>query len=590
MVAIVIQSRWRFVGFAIIGWLPAIGASGSRNADSSRPIRTQDEFLVQGLEEVEPAYRDFNGTMYAGLLPIDVLADEDYIDPPRGEFMFWLFQPNNATAMDTLTIWLNGGPGCSSFFAGVLFECAPVTTPHHSAGYEWSRSDEPLQPNEWAWTRATNMLFVDQPGGVGFSHGPTPKTEFDVSSDFYNFLVNFFQVFPNLLAKRLFIFGESYAGYYVPSIAHKIYRENKYGSYSYIRLSGIGLGNAWMDAMQQGPTVIDYAWWHGMIDSTTRNGLHDVWEQCRDGGESLQSPFHTFTIPDECGVVGATLQAAGADIFPDMAPNTYDVTTWDKYPILFDDNSTIMRFYNNPRVKKALHAPMNVVFRGCIPGAGRRALRMSDSDTLLPGKSLLAHDKPESVVPYLAELLDKSDVRVLVYNGDRDLSCNAPGSEMLLDNMVWNGDIGWQRTQRGLWMVNGKPSGYAKSHNNLDFLVVRNSGHLVPNNRPVESLDLITRFVTGQTYADVLLPSFPTPRTKHGYTGRSVSHHDAPSYIYALLLFMVAIVCFFCGFLAASRIGWWTHRDYSPIQGDDNVAPEERRALSVSIDRDLYRP
>lgn len=559
---------------------------GNKKIYPTRPKRDPTEFLVHGLQDVEPAFGAFDGIMYAGLLPID-LPDDDSSDFPRGEFMFWFFQPNNATAMDTLTIWLNGGPGCSSFFAGVLFECAPVTTPHHPAGYEWSHSDEPLVANEWAWTKATNMLFVDQPGGVGFSHGPTPNNEFDVSSDFYNFLVNFFDTFESMQKKRLFIFGESYAGYYVPSIAHKIYRENKYGSYRYIHLSGIGLGNAWMDAMQQGPTVIDYAWWHGLIDSPTRNGLHEIWEQCKAGGDSLSPPFHKFTIPDECGVVEATLQAAGADIFPDMSPNTYDVTTWDKYPILFDDNSTIMRFYNDPKVKKALHAPMNVTFHGCIPGAGRRRRsrrRMSEQDAPLPGKLLLAHDKPESVVSYVAELLDGAGIRVLVYNGDRDLSCNAPGSEMLLDNMMWNGDLGWGKAPRGLWMVNGTPSGYARSHDNLDFLVIRNSGHLVPNNRPMESLDLITRFVTGQTFHDVTLPTFHLPRNKHGHAGQPPPRHDdTNAYIYALLLVVVAVVCFFSGILAASRLGWRNDNGYAPIVNDS--VHEECRTMNIDRDQ-----
>ena len=493
--------------------------------------------------------------------------------PPNGEYMFWLFQPNNATAMDTVTIWLNGGgPGCSSFFAGVLFECGPVTTPPHPAGYPHSQFDEHLVANPFSWTKATNMLFVEQPGGVGFSSGPTPNSEADLSEAFFNFLVNFYETFTEYQTKRLFIFGESYAGYYVPSIAHKIYRENKYGSYRHIRLAGIGLGNAWMDALYQGPVVIDYAWWHGMIDSRTRNGLHEIWEQCKLGGDELEKPFHPFTIPDECGIAGATLMAAGAGSFPDMSPNTYDVTTWDTYPLLNNKNSTILRFYNNPKVKEILHAPMDVEFQGCIPGAGRRR-RMDKQDTadLLPGELLLAHDKPDTTVPYVAELLDDAGIRVLVYNGDRDLRTNAAGSEMLLDGMTWKGAEAWKKAPRGLWMVDGKPSGYSRAYSNLDFLVVLNSGHFVPNNRPEQALDLLTRFLTDQPFQDVMLPTFELPPTKRNHPERAipVSHNDAHAYFHAILLLVVAIVCFFTGMVVASRIGWGHHRaDYTPIPNE----------------------
>ena len=550
------------------------------------PKYQPSDFLVEGLEEIEPAFQHFDGKMYAGRLPID-LADEDSPDAePRGMFMFWLFQPTNASAMDTMTIWLNGGPGCSSFLAGIMFECAPVTTPHHPAGYPKSRFDEPLVANDWSWTKATNMLFVEQPAGVGFSTGPLPDTEDDVSNDVYNFLVNFYDTFQDYQDKRLFIFGESYAGYYVPSIAHKIYRENNYGTYRYMNLTGIGLGNAWMDAMDQGPTVIDYAWWHGMIDSPTRKGLHAVWDECRMGGDDLDKPFHSFTIPDECGVVEATLMAAGAGLFPDMSPNIYDVTTWDTYPLLFDPNSTISQFYNNPKVKKALHAPTDIHFRGCIPGAGHRRHRRRMEEEKLPGQLLLAHDKPDSVVQYVGELLDDAAIRILVYNGDRDLSCNAPGSEMLLDNMIWYGMNGWKHAPRGLWMVDGLPAGYSRTHDNLDFLVVTNSGHLVPNNRPVQALDIITRMVTGQKYKDLDLPTIEFPR---GYRRepRPPVHHGPHEFFQALVLFLVAVVCFFSGVVVASRIGCGNRRrEYTPLT--NGSVHEDRRV--PSWDRDLYQP
>jgi carboxypeptidase D len=239
------------------------------------------DFLVKGLEKIEPAFAEFDGRMHAGLLPTD--RDAKGVD--QGNLMFWLFEPDEAVAPDTLTIWLNGGPGCSSLASGNLFENGPVTTPHYPAGYPKTRADDPLVVNEWGWTKATNMMFVEAPVGTGFSSssGPPPETEADVSANFYEFLEHFFDTFPEMRKKKLFLFGESYAGYYVPSIAHKIHTENKAEKRRKMNLEGIGLGNGWMDAKVQGPVVIDYAWWHGMIDSTTRDALHAVWENCKAG-------------------------------------------------------------------------------------------------------------------------------------------------------------------------------------------------------------------------------------------------------------------------------------------------------------------
>lgn len=290
------------------------------------------DFLVNKkiIEEVEPAFKiGFNGTMYSGLLPIDVDVDE-----PRGKLSFWLFNPEETK--DTLTIWLNGGPGCSSYSAGIFFEMGPVTTPLHPAGHGRTRADQSFEPNDSSWTKATNLLFVEQPTGTGFSYGPMVDTEADLSRDFYNFLVNFYKTFPEMNDKPLYIAGESYAGMYVPSIAHYIHQQNKKGMKP-INLSGIAIGNGWIDAMTQGPAVIDYAFWHGMIDSPTKDKLWKVWDMC-EKKMHMKAPFHDFTTPDECAVVGNVMDLAGDSVFPKSdlyAPNQYDVTTCKLYIYIY---------------------------------------------------------------------------------------------------------------------------------------------------------------------------------------------------------------------------------------------------------------
>jgi len=80
-----------------------------------------------------------------------------------------------------------------------------------------------------------NILFVDQPVGTGLSYAdPTLKDPYvhnmtEVGADFYNALhelyINPLGCFPGLGITPdmdLFIFGESYAGKYVPAIAAKI--------------------------------------------------------------------------------------------------------------------------------------------------------------------------------------------------------------------------------------------------------------------------------------------------------------------------------------------------------------------------------
>jgi len=94
------------------------------------------------------------------------------------------------------------------------------------------------------------------------------------------------------------------------------------------------------------------------------------------------------------------------------------------------------------------------------------------------------------------------------FNRDLISTC-AQGSERILDGMKWSGHADWlnpEKYRRALWMVNDYPAGWSKRVNNLDFVIVYNSGHLVPYNVPVQALDLVTRLVTNKPFGDVTIP------------------------------------------------------------------------------------
>jgi len=332
-----------------------------------------------------------------------------------------------------------------------------------------------------------------------------------------------------------------------------------------------------------------------MIDSTTRDALHREWEHCMTSPrhEKEPKPFHKFNPPDDCAMMEGVLLAAGSSgVYPRMpdGPNTYDVTTWGTYDVLLGHDNSVSYFFNDPRVKKKLHAPEHIEWSGCIPGAGRRRTRRLSEEHRQEGEEdddegtdeasttvrsgtrnlMLDDDRPISTVPYIAELLDDADVRVLIYNGDRDLSTCAQGSEMYLNQMDWNGSDGWPTAPRGLWVSpdsleqTESVAGYSKEHLGLSFVVVYNSGHLVPFSVPAPALDLITRFLQNKSFSDYELPTITAPPAKGGkdatasYYGAGESvvggagGRHMSKYSHSFAIFFVAMVSFVLGFFASN--------------------------------------
>lgn len=79
---------------------------------------------------------------------------------------YWFFEARTDASTAPLTLWLNGGPGCSSMI-GLFQEHGPC---HFVNG-----ETEPSL-NEYSWNTVSNMLYVDQPIGTGFSYGTDSAT------------------------------------------------------------------------------------------------------------------------------------------------------------------------------------------------------------------------------------------------------------------------------------------------------------------------------------------------------------------------------------------------------------------------------
>ena len=72
-------------------------------------------------------------------------------------YLFFEAQENAADA--PVLIWFNGGPGCSSML-GFLQEHGPFVMDN-------GKSD--FRKNPYSWNKEANILYIEQPAGVGYS-------------------------------------------------------------------------------------------------------------------------------------------------------------------------------------------------------------------------------------------------------------------------------------------------------------------------------------------------------------------------------------------------------------------------------------
>lgn len=69
---------------------------------------------------------------------------------------------------------------------------------------------------------------------------------------------------------------------------------------------------------------------------------------------------------------------------------------------------------------------------------------------------------------------------ILLFAGDADLMCNWVGIEKMIDELNWNGAIGFgQNATAKDWFVNGTLAGSWREDRNLTWVIVKEAGHMV---------------------------------------------------------------------------------------------------------------
>ncbi|CAA7266090.1 unnamed protein product [Cyclocybe aegerita] len=368
---------------------------------------------------------------------------------------FWFFEARENPDSAPLALWFNGGPGASSMI-GLFQENGPCLINNDS---------KTVSHNEYSWNNKVNMLYIDQPIGVGFSSGQTlVTTSQQAAADVWTFLQLFlederFQKYQNT---SLGIWGESYAGHYIPAFGDFILRQNDRISNGEIdglplNLQTIGIGNGLTDARSQYPGYISYAEsnpYHplvpqSIIDEARQNytmegGCKDQIDACyTTQSNSICANAHKF-----CEATVTSPLSGNYSIY-------YVLSEKDDFP------SDITQYINN--VQREIGADGG----------------WSELNQEVLVNILSTGDSIKTVQPELENMINVG-ITVLLYNGDADDAVNYQGVEKMIDTLNFTSASDYHAQNYTTYTVENQTAGVYKSAGTFTYLRVYGVGHEVP--------------------------------------------------------------------------------------------------------------
>eukprot|EP00928_Gymnodinium_smaydae_P025435 TRINITY_DN20253_c0_g2_i1.p1 TRINITY_DN20253_c0_g2~~TRINITY_DN20253_c0_g2_i1.p1 ORF type:complete len:642 (-),score=61.89 TRINITY_DN20253_c0_g2_i1:59-1933(-) len=500
--------------------LPSLGivvscVFGFDAAESSTVSDTVEALAdeVTSLPGVEPplASRQFSGFLDDGL---------------GGRLHYWLVESEGDSSSDPVALWLNGGPGSSSLM-GYLTELGPYII----------SADGGLFYNPFTWAKFANVIFLEAPAGVGFSYCDGNISAFCSADDDstalgnVNALRDFFNRFPKFQGRPLMLWGESYAGVYVPTLAKAIVEfETKLP----VDFLGFSVGNPCTSDKYQlnNPrgSFMDinpnYALSAGLIDVA----LHDelMQEQCRDrrAGEAsaCQVAWRTFDLLVS-GLSGRATRMPGLGDGSGFLDG-YDTGTYVGSLQPFWDATAA--YLNRSDVRQALHvssAPTWSLDAARLEYHKQYLACRDDPPDVVKADDRAAPQHKTSVLPIYRELAG-AGYSLLVYSGDSDPNMQWVGSELCARSVdIAEGkSLHWRPwfykevpvplellgVKAPEWgpALSASPrrgdhatlGGYVEnfvSKGTVTFATVRDAGHMVPQFRPQAALHLFAQTMSG---------------------------------------------------------------------------------------------
>eukprot|EP00357_Protocruzia_adherens_P011598 CAMPEP_0114989334 /NCGR_PEP_ID=MMETSP0216-20121206/10138_1 /TAXON_ID=223996 /ORGANISM="Protocruzia adherens, Strain Boccale" /LENGTH=466 /DNA_ID=CAMNT_0002352297 /DNA_START=31 /DNA_END=1428 /DNA_ORIENTATION=+ len=394
-------------------------------------------------------------TVYSGFVEIN---------PETGSSMYFIYYSALKKSNAPLILWMEGGPGCSSWDSNFDF----------IGPYGLNYSDEKgiyMEPRTTTWNDEFDVLFIDNPVGTGYSYIGSKddyiSNEDEMVKNFYFVLQTWMKTFPEFQDKEVYVMGHSYGGHYSPPLVTHILEENEHitddevTSNVKIDLKALVLGDPLINMANQIQFFGDIAFANGYCDekqlAQIKQWQNEGRQYALDG--KFMDAHKTFwkvlnTLEQEAGI------------------NPTNLREFNGGPPNYQSN-----YLNQADVKGMFHIPSWMTFTDC-------------SSTVA---GYLAADEARDYQTLLPKILET--MPVLFYTGLDDLLVNHIGNDAIIATTDWPGRQDFLNSERTIWKNNdGDVAGYQRVNENLMQVFMLDAGHIAPRDQKENGRELIGLF------------------------------------------------------------------------------------------------
>ncbi|KAG8242673.1 venom serine carboxypeptidase-like [Homalodisca vitripennis] len=405
-----------------------------------------DKNNIEAARRLSKVTPDIGGmTSYAGYFNVNKTCDNN--------LFMWFFPAKDDWLEAPVILWLQGGPGWTSMYG--LFELVGPFNSFPSG----------LQSRNYSWSNLSNILFIDNPVGTGFSFttGGCYADSIDIVVEgLYLAIIQFFKLFPELRNSKLFLSGESFAGRYIPPLAVKIHRmleENK----TSLNLAGIVVGGPMMNTVCH--DYGSFLYHLGIADSKLRDDLNKHQQKMKANVEvkNYTAAFENWVYIIE-NLIG---NKTGIKNTYNFLPESPDLSNYSEFVI-----------------ESAIRGQIHV---------GNTNFSNANFDVY----KRLRHTIIQSSSSSVEELLKTRKYIVGFYSGQLDIICMYTSTVCVLEDLNWPGRTEYMDGPRKIWYHNGEVVGWFKTADNLLLeVLIRDAGHSVSYYKPELTYNLIHSIIS----------------------------------------------------------------------------------------------